>query len=31
MALKLKLWNLESDTVDCGDYIFLVLAALTSD
>ena len=28
--LNLKFRNLESDTVDCGDYIFLILATITS-
>ena len=30
MDLNLKFRNLESDTVDCGDYIFLILATITS-
>ena len=30
MAIKLQFWNLESDTVDGGDYIFLILATITS-
>lgn len=29
MALGLKFRNLEWDTVDCGDYIFLILATIT--
>jgi len=30
MDQNLKFRNLESDTVDCGDYIFLILATITS-